>query len=40
MIYQLPFTCVREIYMMSDELAAWLRWSWLKERIISYEKVY
>jgi hypothetical protein len=23
--------------MKSDELQAWLRWNWLKERIISYE---
>ncbi|HTY13721.1 MAG TPA: hypothetical protein VMD02_06000 [Candidatus Omnitrophota bacterium] len=38
-IYQLPFNHVREIYMTTDELQAWLRWVWLKERIISYVKV-
>jgi hypothetical protein len=38
-IYQLPYNSIREIYMRSDELQAWLRWNWLKERIISYEKV-
>ncbi len=38
-IYQLPFNHIREIYMTSKELHAWLRWVWLKERIISYEKV-
>jgi len=38
-IYQLPFNHIREIYMSSDELHAWLRWAWLRERIISYEKV-
>lgn len=37
--YQLPRNCVREVYMKTDELQAWLRWNWLKERIISYEKV-
>jgi len=25
--------------MPSDELTAWLRWPWLRERIISYTKV-
>jgi hypothetical protein len=38
-VYQLPFNAIREIYMSSRELQAWLRWNWLKERIISYEKV-
>jgi len=38
-VYQLPFNCIREIYMRSDELQAWLRWNWLKERIISYERI-
>jgi len=38
-VYQLPFNSVREIYMNSDELSAWLRWNWLKERIISYERI-
>lgn len=39
-VYQLPFKCIREIYMKSEELKTWLRWSWLKERIITYEKVF
>lgn len=39
-VYCLPYNCVREIFMRSDELQAWLRWNWLKERIISYEKVH
>jgi hypothetical protein len=38
-IYQLPFNSIREIYMNTEELQAWLRWSWLRERIISYERV-
>ena len=38
-VYQLPFNSVREIYMNSQELSAWLRWNWLKERIISYERI-
>ena len=38
-VYQLPFNSIREIYMQSHELQAWLRWNWLKERIITYEKV-
>jgi len=37
--YQLPFNHIREIYMPSDELTAWLRWPWLRERIISYQKI-
>ena len=39
-VYQLPFNCIRRVYMKSDELQSWLRWHWLKQRIISYEKVY
>jgi len=39
-VYQLPFNCIREIYMSSDELKGWLRWNWLKERIITYERVW
>ena len=38
-IYQLPFNYTREIYLSSVELAAWLRWPWLRQRIVSYEKV-
>jgi hypothetical protein len=38
-VYQLPFNSIREIFMPSDELQAWLRWGWLRERIISYERV-
>lgn len=38
-IYQLPINCVRTIFMAKEELQAWLRWAWLRERIISYEKI-
>lgn len=38
-VYQLPFNQVREIYLTGPELKAWLAWHWLRERIISYEKV-
>jgi hypothetical protein len=38
-VYQLPYNSIREIYMQPEELKAWLKWNWLKERIISYEKV-
>jgi hypothetical protein len=38
-IYQLPYNAIREIYMNEAELQAWLRWRWLRERIISYERV-
>ena len=38
-VYQLPFNHVREIFMTEKELNAWLAWSWLRERIIHYEKV-
>jgi hypothetical protein len=38
-VYQLPFNSIREIYMPTDELQSWLRWHWLRERIISYEEV-
>jgi hypothetical protein len=38
-VYQLPFNSIREIYMPSDELQTWLRWHWLRERIVSYEEV-
>jgi hypothetical protein len=39
-VYQLPYNSLREIYMDQDELNSWLKWNWLKERIISYEKVH
>ena len=39
-VYQLPRNSIREVYMKSDELKAWLRWNWLRERIITYEKVF
>ena len=38
-VYHLPENIVREIIMSSDELAAWLRWRWLRVRIISYERL-
>ena len=38
-VYRLPYNSVREIYMNSQELNVWLRWSWLKIRIINYEKI-
>jgi len=38
-VYCLPRNCLREIIMTSRELKSWLRWNWLKERIVSYEKV-
>lgn len=38
-IYELPFKQIREIYMSFEELHAWLKWRWLRNRIISYEKV-
>lgn len=38
-VYHLPANQLREIYMKSEELQAWLKWNWLKERIIHYEKV-
>ncbi len=38
-VYQLPFNCVREIVLDEKELNAWLGWAFLRERIISYEKI-
>jgi len=38
-VYQLPFNSIREIYLSEEELKAWLSWRWLRERIISYERV-
>lgn len=38
-VYRLPYNSVREIYMNANELHVWLRWNWLKSRIINYEKV-
>jgi len=38
-VYQLPRNHIREIYMKHEELQGWLKWNWLKERIITYEKV-
>ena len=38
-VYQLPFNSVREIFLSKEELDAWLRWRWLRERILSYERV-
>lgn len=38
-VYRLPRTMLREIYMTTDELASWLRWQWLRERIVYYVKV-
>ena len=38
-VYQLPYNCIREVFMRPEELKGWLKWNWLKERIISYEKV-
>ena len=38
-VYQLPFNSIREIYLTEEELSSWLRWRWLRERIISFEKV-
>ncbi len=35
-VYQLPVNQVREIKMSGKELKIWLRWSWLRERIIKY----
>ncbi|MBU0630032.1 MAG: hypothetical protein KKC80_03835 [Candidatus Margulisbacteria bacterium] len=35
-VYQLPVNQVREITMSARELKTWLRWSWLRERIIKY----
>lgn len=38
-VYQLPFNSIREIFLSEEELDAWLRWRWLRERILSYEKI-
>ena len=38
-VYYLPRHFLREIFMSHEELQSWLKWNWLKERIISYEKV-
>ena len=38
-IYQLPFNQVREIVLSEDELNKWLGWTFLRERIIRYEKI-
>lgn len=36
--YMLPITRKREIVLTYEELNAWLRQAWLRDRIISYEK--
>ena len=38
-VYLLPYNSLREIYMSTAELHSWLKWHWLRERIVSYEKV-
>ena len=38
-VYQLPFNSIREIFLSKEELDSWLRWRWLRERIMSYERV-
>ena len=38
-IYRLPFNILRETLLCEEELRAWLGKSWLRKRIISYEKV-
>lgn len=38
-MYQLPFNQVREIVLSEEELNKWLSWAFLRERIISYEKI-
>ena len=37
--YQLPVNCVREIVLTEQELKAWLGQAFLRDRIISYEKM-
>ncbi|MFA6431168.1 MAG: hypothetical protein WCV91_02150 [Candidatus Margulisiibacteriota bacterium] len=35
----MPYNCLREIYMRPSELRTWLKWYWLRRRIVTYEKV-
>ena len=37
--YLLPVSRKREIVLSAEELDAWLRQSWLRDRIISFEKI-
>lgn len=36
--YYLPANCRREILMSKEELEWWLRYSWLRKRIVTYRK--
>jgi len=38
-VYQLPVNQVREIRMSAKELQTWLRWAWLRERIVKYSPI-
>jgi len=38
-VYQLPINSIREIILTEEELRIWLRWAWLRERIVRYEKI-
>jgi len=38
-IYQLAGVSIREVFMTWEELKGWLAHKWLKDKIVSYEKV-
>ena len=38
-MYRLPLNQIREIVISEEELKAWLSRAYLRERIISYEKI-